>query len=348
MSPDNTQRKRANSPLRRILVLALLLLVFVGPNHSLFAQTVESVQELAIRKGWQWVPSSDGFTHIAVCWENGHEFTDEKNWVQEAIGATWQAVARLNFSGWRQCTSASRGIRIVIEDVRSHSLVGSGIDGRPNGMSLNFTFNNFSTAACKNNREYCIKSIAVHEFGHALGFIHEQDRPDSICYEGRRLNLNAGQLTPYDADSIMNYCNRKWNNDGNLSAFDIQGVRKIYGSRMSNGYLTVTDELGDNQISEKATMSLRGSGDQTGSVHVFNLDSSQPSVTKRWNFFGTGRYHYRVETLTTLRDGTSMRGFAEGTWTLTQGEIWELTLYLKDWNPAGYWNLELKGKRKNK
>jgi hypothetical protein len=334
---------------RIVITMALVLFVLTSGTPS-FAQTAQPAQELAFRKGWQWPASSDGITYIPVCWENGYGYASEKDWVKDAIGGTWEAIGNLNFHGWGQCNNASQGIRIVVEDIRSHSLVGHGMDGERNGMSLNFTFNNFSKEACQSNKEYCIKSIAVHEFGHALGFIHEQDRPDSICYEGRSLDDDAGELTPYDEDSVMNYCNRKWNNNGNLSSYDISGVRKIYGSKTtaSRGHLTVTDELADDQTWEKVTMSLRGEDEKGGAVQIFNLNSSNPKVTKGWNFFGTGTYYYEVETLTTLRDGRSIRGYAQGSWKLTNGEKWELALYANGWNTAGYLNLELKGNRKSK
>jgi hypothetical protein len=38
------------------------------------------------------------------------------------------------------------------------------------------------------------------------------------------------QLTPYDPESIMNYCNPKFYNDGNLSELDVLAVRQLYGA----------------------------------------------------------------------------------------------------------------------
>jgi hypothetical protein len=44
-------------------------------------------------------------------------------------------------------------------------------------MVLNFTFNNWSPIM-KNRRKDYIIAIAVHEFGHAIGFSHEHNRKD--------------------------------------------------------------------------------------------------------------------------------------------------------------------------
>jgi Astacin (Peptidase family M12A) len=182
---------------------------------------------------WTWAPLAPKV--IFVCWENPQPvFKDQMQAVKTAITASWQAHSALKFDGWdRTCVANSVGIRIRISDEGPHTKdLGKQIDGKPAGMVLNFTFDSWSPA-CKSQEKYalCVSSIAVHEFGHALGFAHEQNRPDTPgeCTQPAQGGSGDQMLTPWDLKSVMNYCNPTYNNDGKLSDGDIKSIQLAYG-----------------------------------------------------------------------------------------------------------------------
>jgi Astacin (Peptidase family M12A) len=173
---------------------------------------------------------------ISVCWLNRPEYVTERRWVRESIAQTWEAVSSVQFVGWADCTADGADVRIRVDESGPRSYVGRAVVGKSPSTWLNFTFKRWSPD-CQQKREPCIKSIAAHEFGHILGFDHEQLRKDApqACIDHLKQSDDwevtdrvPTPLTPYDPNSIMNYCNAIYNNNGRLSPNDITAAKILF------------------------------------------------------------------------------------------------------------------------
>jgi hypothetical protein len=170
---------------------------------------------------------------IFVCWENlSQAYAPQADAVRAAVAGTWEKESSVRFVGWQACAADNAGVRVRIDDAGPHTKrLGRRLDRLPNGMVLNFEFKNWNLT-CADTKPFCIRVIAVHEFGHALGFAHEQNRFDAPgeCQQLKQGTTGDLLLTPYDPMSVMNYCNAKYNNNGALSDLDVKAVREIYGA----------------------------------------------------------------------------------------------------------------------
>jgi hypothetical protein len=186
-----------------------------GPSLGV-PQTDDATDNPVSRIAYPLASAKWPFNIIFVCWEESNPmFENARELVRRAVHDTWESHSALAFEGWGVCKPGSGGIRIHIEDVRPHTIdLGRRLDGKPSGMVLNFTYQNWNQS-CRNTIDFCDRAIATRQFGHAIGFASER---------------NSGECSiALSYMSIMDDCDQEYNH-AELSQSDIIAVQYLYGA----------------------------------------------------------------------------------------------------------------------
>lgn len=176
---------------------------------------------------------------VSVCWINPQDGTrEDMDLVRQIIDDGWDRYIALDFVWSDKPCGGCEDIRILIADQRPYSISDLlkyiSTNAVPT-MSLNLTFQEWDSGcrASEEQRQFCISRESNHEFGHLLGFVHEQNRPDTPewcvawldpedAFDGQAGDVMSPE---WDEESIMNYCAQV----AVPSPTDILTAQKIYG-----------------------------------------------------------------------------------------------------------------------
>ena len=313
---------------RYLICVSGFLLALSANAH---AETVQRAFALSTQV-WPQPNLSSTFIQIPVCWVNPSSAdVAERAVVKDAVARTWEAASKVRFVDWDTCRPVNDGtiVRIKINDAQPHvKALGRAVMGHPEGMVLNFTFANWFSQCTGYNaetlegantiRKNCIANIAVHEFGHVLGFAHEQNRPDSPdwCNDAQGENGDVA-IGDWDVRSVMNYCNLSFNPwklgdaPARLSETDILAVQTFYKKPNENPVAVIEKDTYSTPVSQTIKFSATRSTDPEGNTLGYSwkfgdtstiIATTSPYVS--YNFKTEGRYAVFL----TVSDGVNISG----------------------------------------
>lgn len=173
-------------------------------------------------------------SYIPVCWETPG-FDTEKQLIRESLARTWEFESQVQFVWTAACPTSGtqKYVRVQLTNATDMGGGGSATEGMAalhdaaQGRSVHIAIPNPAFSNYLGRLQY----LASHEFGHTLGFHHEQHRGDAPAPCNANIELGT-TYTRYDPSSLMqSNCNVLGNVSENLSAFDKVGVASVYGPR---------------------------------------------------------------------------------------------------------------------
>jgi hypothetical protein len=189
---------------------------------------------------------------VPVCFKNINAQTALQAQIPGLLANSWGAAANITFTGFGACSGTGNKVTVTFAvsnpSCSSNSQCGDYDQCSPGGSCVGYRGSTvgigygqpvvtlISDDASPNQTRF--KYEVLHEFGHVLGFVHEQQRPDNWVGDAALQcqppdggspdysPIDGGlYLTPtYDTASIMNYCEPLNVNDDLLSPGDISGV----------------------------------------------------------------------------------------------------------------------------
>ncbi len=237
------------------------------------------------------------YAAIPVCWDPtgeqmGATFQQRRADVKSVIENTWAAVSAIKFSGWGTCGA----------DVKSGIVIYTKNNIRSFVDNIGYRSESASRVTLDLN-DWRDGFVPAHEFGHLLGFGHEQGRSDTPeeCKDNQindapSVSDTGMPIGVWDKDSIMNYC--RPTHTALLSSGDIIGAQAFYGANWGN-LVAVSGQC----LDLPALNTAPGTGLEVYACHN--------SVNQKWRFSSTLRGEVRGMKDTCLRrasDGKSVIG----------------------------------------
>jgi hypothetical protein len=242
-------------------------------------------------EGLMWSVWSDEPIKLVVCWENPQPADAEaREWARLAVKRTWERYARVILVGWGTCQDEANAlppphtlgprrpglgdenlkVQITTSGGGQNPAHGSWGDYQQSGLLLNLY--------CGRT---CVEHLAIHEFGHALGFYHGEERTDwpstPQCPEQWSSRTPSWPWWPIptekrwgdpDPASVMAYCS---GTSTMLSPVDIAAVQRAYERHLPGTVL-----------SPVASLCLSSHADQPNGEGAFGWECDEAFDDQEW------------------------------------------------------------------